>query len=68
MTRRCRIVSGTVGLTVELAGLKSERSQTMTDTIDDVAAEAASQEEPVPPAIDEQGWLSSWWLKPERRE
>jgi putative transposase len=40
---------------VELAGLKSERSQTMTDTIDDVAAEAASQEEPAPPAIDEQG-------------
>ena len=27
----------------------------MTDTIDDVAAEAGSQEEPVPPAIDEQG-------------
>ena len=27
----------------------------MTDTIDDVAAEAASQEEPAPPAIDEQG-------------
>ena len=27
----------------------------MTDTIDDVAAEAASQEEPVPSAIDEQG-------------
>ena len=45
---------GTVGLTVELAGLKSERSQTMTDTIDDVAAEAAGQE-PVEPAFDEQG-------------
>jgi len=44
---------GTVGLTVELAGLKSERSQTMTDTIDDVAAEAAGQE-PVEPALDEQ--------------
>ena len=27
----------------------------MTDTIDDVAAEAAAQEEPAPPAIDEQG-------------
>jgi putative transposase len=38
---------------VELAGLKSERSQTMTDTIDDVAAKAAGQE-PVEPAIDEQ--------------
>jgi transposase-like protein len=38
---------------VELAGLKSERSQTMTDTIDDVAAEAAGQE-PVEPALDEQ--------------
>ena len=35
---------GTVGCTVELAGLKSERSQTMTDTIDDVAAKAAGQE------------------------
>jgi putative transposase len=39
---------------VELAGLKSERSQTMTDTIDDVAAEAAGHE-PVEPAFDEQG-------------
>jgi putative transposase len=39
---------------VELAGLKSERSQTMTDTIDDVAAEAAGHG-PVEPAIDEQG-------------
>jgi putative transposase len=39
---------------VELAGLKSERSQTVTDTIDDVAAEAAGQE-PVEPAFDEQG-------------
>jgi hypothetical protein len=39
---------------VELAGLKSERSQTMTDTIDDVAAEAAGQE-PVEPAFDGQG-------------
>jgi hypothetical protein len=38
---------------VELAGLKSERSQTMTDTIDGVAAEAAGQE-PVEPALDEQ--------------
>jgi putative transposase len=38
---------------VELAGLKSERSQTMTDTIDDVAAEEG--QEPVEPAIDEQG-------------
>ena len=27
----------------------------MTDTIDDVAAEAAVQEEPAPPAVDEQG-------------
>jgi transposase-like protein len=44
---------GTVGLTVELAGLKSERSQTMTDTIDDVAAEGAGPE-PVEPAFDEQ--------------
>jgi putative transposase len=39
---------------VELAGLKSERSQTMTDTIDDVAAEAVGRE-PVEPAFDEQG-------------
>jgi putative transposase len=39
---------------VELAGLKSERSQTMTDTIDDVAAKAGGKE-PVEPAIDEQG-------------
>jgi hypothetical protein len=39
---------------VELAGLKSERSQTMTDTINDVAAEAA-KEEPAVPALDEQG-------------
>jgi type III secretion system FlhB-like substrate exporter len=39
---------------VELAGLKSERSQTMTDTINDVA-EAAAQEEPAAPALDEQG-------------
>jgi hypothetical protein len=38
---------------VELAGLKSERSQTMTDTIDDVAAEPAAQE-PVEPAFDQQ--------------
>ena len=30
--------AGTVGLTAELAGLKSERNQTMTDTIDDVAS------------------------------
>jgi hypothetical protein len=37
---------------VELAGLKSERSQTMTDTIDDVAAKAAGHE-PVEPALDE---------------
>jgi type III secretion system FlhB-like substrate exporter len=37
---------------VELAGLKSERSQTMTDTIDDMAA---AQEEPAVPALDEQG-------------
>ena len=44
---------GTVGLTVELAGLKSERSQTMTDTIDDVAADPV--EVPAVPAIDEQG-------------
>jgi hypothetical protein len=40
---------------VELAGLKSERSQTMTDTINDVAAEAAAQEEPAVPALDERG-------------
>jgi transposase-like protein len=39
---------------VELAGLKSERNQTMTDTIDDVAARAAGQQ-PVEPALDEQG-------------
>jgi hypothetical protein len=39
---------------VELAGLKSERSQTMTDTIDDVAADPVEQE-PAGPAIDEQG-------------
>ena len=45
---------GTVGLTVELAGLKSERSQTMTDTIDDVAADPVEQV-PAVPAIDEQG-------------
>ena len=32
----------------------------MTDTIDDVAAEAAGHE-PVEPAFDEQGWPSSWW-------
>jgi hypothetical protein len=37
---------------VELAGLKSERSQTMTDTIDYVAA---AQDEPAVPALDEQG-------------
>jgi putative transposase len=37
---------------VELAGLKSERSQTLTDTIDDVAAKAG--QEPVEPTIDEQ--------------
>jgi hypothetical protein len=29
---------GAVGWTVEVAGLKSERSQTVADTIDDVAA------------------------------
>jgi hypothetical protein len=34
---------------VELAGLKSERSQTMTDTIDDAAADATGQEPTVPP-------------------
>jgi hypothetical protein len=39
---------------VELAGLKSERSQAMTDTIGDVAAKAAGQE-PAEPVIDEQG-------------
>jgi hypothetical protein len=39
---------------VELAGLKSERNQTMTDTIDDVAAKAAGQE-PVEPVLDEEG-------------
>jgi hypothetical protein len=38
---------------VELAGLKSERSQTMTDTIDDVAAEPVEQV-PAEPSIDEQ--------------
>jgi hypothetical protein len=37
----------------ELAGLKSERSQILTDTINDVAAEAAG-EQPVEPAFDEQ--------------
>jgi hypothetical protein len=37
---------------VELAGLKSERSQTMTDTIDDVAAEPVEQV-PAEPSIDE---------------
>jgi putative transposase len=40
---------------VELAGLKSERSQTMTDTINDVAAETGAQDEPAVAAIDEQG-------------
>jgi hypothetical protein len=39
---------------VELAGLKSERRQTMTDTIDDVPA-APVEQEPAGPAIDEQG-------------
>jgi transposase-like protein len=39
---------------VELADLKSERCQTMTDTIDDVAAKAGGQE-PVEPAFDGQG-------------
>ncbi len=34
----------------------------MTDTIDDVAAEAAGHE-PVEPAFDEQGWPSSWWAR-----
>jgi putative transposase len=38
---------------VELAGLKSERRQTMTDTISDVAA--TEQQEPAAPVIDEQG-------------
>jgi hypothetical protein len=38
---------------VELAGLKSERRQTMTDTIDDVAAKAAAPE-PAEPEIDAQ--------------
>jgi hypothetical protein len=45
------VAGGAVGRTVELAGLKSERSQTMTDTIDDVAAESVEQE-PAGPAID----------------
>jgi type III secretion system FlhB-like substrate exporter len=39
---------------VELAGLKSERSQTMTDTINNVAVEPGEQE-PAVPAVDEQG-------------
>jgi hypothetical protein len=39
---------------VELAGLKSERSQTMTDTINGVAVEPEEQELAVP-AVDEQG-------------
>jgi len=39
---------------VELAGLKSERSQIVTDTIDDVAAEP-EQQVPAGPVIDEQG-------------
>jgi hypothetical protein len=39
---------------VELAGLKSERSQTMTDTIDDVPEEPVEQE-PAEPVLDEQG-------------
>jgi hypothetical protein len=39
---------------VELAGLKSKRSQTMTDTIDDVPAEPVEQE-PAEPVFDEQG-------------
>jgi putative transposase len=39
---------------VELAGLKSEGSQTMTDTINDVAVEPGEQE-PAVPAVDEQG-------------
>jgi putative transposase len=34
--------------------MTSDRSQTMTDTINDVTAEAAGQEEPAAPAIDEQ--------------
>jgi hypothetical protein len=33
--------------------MESERSQTMTDAIDELAAEAG--QEPVEPAIDEQG-------------
>jgi putative transposase len=40
---------------VELAGLKSERSQTMTDTINDVTAETGAQDEPAVAAVDEQG-------------
>src|SRR5215213_3760931 len=39
--------------TVQLAGLGSERSQTLTHTIDDVAAEATGKES-VEPAFDEQ--------------
>src|SRR4029453_2918034 len=46
--RDCRLNGG-------LAGLKSERKQAMNDNIDEVAAEAATQGEPVPPSIDEQG-------------
>jgi type III secretion system FlhB-like substrate exporter len=40
---------------VELAGLKSERSQTMTDTINDVTVQRGAEEEPALAAIDEQG-------------
>ena len=41
------------GKTVELAGLTSERSQTVTDTINDVAAK--KKQEPVVSVLDEQG-------------
>jgi hypothetical protein len=51
---------------VELAGLKSERSQTMTDTIDDLAAEAVGQE-PVEPAFDEQNVAEQLVAGPGRR-
>jgi hypothetical protein len=47
-------IAGDCPLKGELAGLKSERRQNMTDTVDNVAAEAGGQE-PVEPAFDEQG-------------
>jgi hypothetical protein len=44
---------GTVGWTVELAGLKSERSQTTHETIDVLVADPVEQV-PVAPTIVEQ--------------